>query len=662
MNGMTGRVIGNFRVVDKLGEGGMGTVYRAIDTMVEREVALKSLKAEIAAQPGILDRFRSEAVMLARLNHPAIAQLYTFFQDGNEFFMVMEYVAGHTLEHVIEQQRALPWPQALSFALQILEGIGHAHALGILHRDLKPANVIVTPSGRLKLMDFGIAQALGAARLTRDGRIVGTLEYLAPERIQGRPADVRSDLYSVGVVLYEMLTGRLPFEGDSEYDLLVAPVQKQAPTPRELGVELPAGVESAVMRALEKDPSRRYPDAASFAAALSALIPAGKHSVAAAGRAAMKPTRLAVEPAECHARPATPLLRRPPRKWLQVPALRKTAPIAAAVAVVAVTLTFLWPDRKAAPPRSPDTAASAAQPVFPADLQSPLAQPLVQAPAPAAPMIPFGPVESGSKTVPAKPAAPKSPAPVVTSEPAPAAPAPATVSPTLTAEARRAAVAALEGTDGPGGAEAGARPIRLGGLLAALRAGGAAITADVAGPIASRGVDFPLTTATEAALREAGATPELVRLIAASYMASRTEPKSGPAPSRGAQTLAEVRSMYVEKAAEGMDKYIKDEMRRQLGGLVRLVESAESADAIMRVTIEAQKGGAVSGAARVLGIKDRSLVRAVILEPGSNRELWRQDTGDRTPVIGAFRGDAPSAMAQRIVHDLKEDLANRKSR
>ena len=186
----------------------------------------------------------------------------------------------------------MPWQRALGLTRQILEGIGHAHELGILHRDLKPANIMLTPSGKPNLMDFGIAQALGGPRLTREGRLIGTLEYIAPERVQGKPADVRSDLYSVGVLLYEMLTGRLPFESDSDYELMQAQVQKQAPALGELGIEVPRGVEQALMKALEKDPERRYRDAAEFAAGLAALLPAGP-TAAAAVPPRLKETRLA---------------------------------------------------------------------------------------------------------------------------------------------------------------------------------------------------------------------------------------------------------------------------------------------------------------------------------------------------------------------------------
>jgi tRNA A-37 threonylcarbamoyl transferase component Bud32 len=271
-----GTVVGSYRILGKLGEGGMGTVYRAVDTMIHREVAVKALRPEIASQPDVMDRFRSEAVLLAKLNHPAIAQLYAFFNEGGQSYMVMEYVAGDTFERVIQQQGAMEWPRAFSLTLQILEGIGHAHAAGILHRDLKPANVMLTPAGRIKLMDFGIAQALGAARMTRQGRIIGTLEYLAPERIQGKPADTRSDLYSVGVMLFEMLSGRLPFQSDSEYELLQQQVQKAPPEFGSLGVRVPADVESAVRKALEKNPERRYAAAEEFSAALTELLTGGK--------------------------------------------------------------------------------------------------------------------------------------------------------------------------------------------------------------------------------------------------------------------------------------------------------------------------------------------------------------------------------------------------
>jgi len=638
MDAMTGRTVGNYRIVERLGEGGMGKVYRALDTMVEREVALKCLRPEIAAQPGILERFRREAVVLARLNHPAIAQLYTFFKEGEEFYMVMEYVAGETLERAILRHGPLPWPEALSYGVQILEGIGHAHALGILHRDLKPANVILTPAGKVKLTDFGIAQALGAARLTREGRVVGTLEYLSPERIQGKPADARSDLYSTGVILFEMLTARLPFESESEYELLLAQVQKQPPTPRTLGIDLPGPVEAAVMTAMEKKPEDRYPDAASFAAALSAVIPAETES-----RVELKPTRLVA---------ATPSRF---QRWF--PRKRRFA-LAGACAGLAMALVAvgLWRSNSGAPAPAPVTP-SAQTALPPPDLFAPPPQPATPLPPPTA--IRLNPVEfaPAPKAQTAQPKESMTPA-VARSEPQNIpAPKPA---PALTAEVRRSAVVALEQTDGPAAVEPGSGPIRLTGLLAALRIGGQAITGEIVGPIASRGVDFSLTAANEAALREAGATPELLRLITISYQVPKSaEPAArAQAAERRIRSISDIRSIYVDPAPQGLDGHIREELRKQLGGTLRVTESAGTADATMHVTVESPRGGMVSGAARMLRIKDRSVIRAVILERQSAQVLWQQGAGDRKPIVGAFRGESLQGMAERIVRELRQDLVS----
>jgi serine/threonine-protein kinase len=286
---MIPQTFGNYRLVEKLGEGGMGTVYLGVDVMLERKVAIKMLLPEIASQQDIVERFRAEAVTLARLNHPSIATLFNFFREGNQYFMVMEYVPGRTLETVIRETGALPVERAVAVMSKVLDGIEHAHELGVQHRDLKPANIMLLDSGGVKVMDFGIARLLGAARMTRSGRIVGTLEYLAPERVRGQEGDVRSDLYSMGIVLYEMLTGRLPFTSDSDYDLMRA--QLEAPPPRleTLGAHVPPTIEAAVMRALAKNPEERFPDAAEFRAALEGVSLPARAPVAQT----LKTTRLA---------------------------------------------------------------------------------------------------------------------------------------------------------------------------------------------------------------------------------------------------------------------------------------------------------------------------------------------------------------------------------
>lgn len=255
---MVGNIIGSYRIERKLGEGGMGAVYMGTDLMLEREVAIKALRADLASQPPVVERFRSEAVTLAKLNHPNIATLYSFFRQGDEFFMVLEYVRGVTLHQLITEQGALPPGQALGFFRQVLDGIQHAHAAGIIHRDIKPGNVMLTESGTLKVLDFGIARILGAARTTKAGHLVGTVEYMSPEQVRGQAVDARSDIYALGILLYEMLTGRVPFNAESEFELMKAQIEEPPPPPRELNAAIPPEVEAALLRALAKDPAARF--------------------------------------------------------------------------------------------------------------------------------------------------------------------------------------------------------------------------------------------------------------------------------------------------------------------------------------------------------------------------------------------------------------------
>jgi serine/threonine protein kinase len=266
---MIGQVVGNYKIVEKIGEGGMGAVFKGVDIMLEREVAVKMLRPELARDSGVVERFRSEAVTLAKLNHPNIATLYSFFRERDEFFMVLEYVRGDTIDGVLQRSGPMPADTAVPLFCQALDGIGHAHRAGIIHRDIKPANLMITHGDALvKVMDFGIARALGAARMTREGRIVGTIEYMAPEQIKGHETDTRTDVYALGMVLYEMVTGRLPFASDSEYELMRAQVERQPLPPRDLNADVPPAIESAIMRALAKVPDARFPTANEFRAML----------------------------------------------------------------------------------------------------------------------------------------------------------------------------------------------------------------------------------------------------------------------------------------------------------------------------------------------------------------------------------------------------------
>ncbi|MDT7543079.1 MAG: eukaryotic-like serine/threonine-protein kinase [Acidobacteriota bacterium] len=276
---MIGNVFGNYKVAAKIGEGGMGAVYKAVDLMLERDVAIKVLKPELADQPDVVERFRAEAVTLAKLNHPKIATLYSFFRDSGLYLMVMEFVPGQTLADLIAARGALDCGRAVQLFSQALEGIDYAHSLGVIHRDIKPANVMMTPAGVVKVMDFGIARVLGSARMTRAGHLIGTIEYMPPEQVRGQHTDARSDIYSSGIVLYEMLTGRVPFMNDSEYNLMRAQIEEPPPPPREFSADIPEAIERAILRALAKKPEDRFSTAGEFRTALLEAAPNAAPSV-----------------------------------------------------------------------------------------------------------------------------------------------------------------------------------------------------------------------------------------------------------------------------------------------------------------------------------------------------------------------------------------------
>jgi serine/threonine-protein kinase len=266
---MIGKTIQNYRIVAELGSGAMGAVYEAVDTFVERPVAIKVLRAELARQPELIERFRSEAISLARLNHPNIALLYNFFKEGDDYYMAMEFVRGQSLESMIQQSGKLDADMAGRIISQTLEGLAHAHSMGVLHRDIKPANILVTGDGRVKVTDFGIARVLGSSRMTRHGRIIGTLEYIAPERIRGDESDPRSDLYSAGVVLYEMLTGKLPFTGQTDFELIKAHLELEPPSIAALlGAPGLADWDAVVHKAMAKAVEYRFQTAQEFCQSL----------------------------------------------------------------------------------------------------------------------------------------------------------------------------------------------------------------------------------------------------------------------------------------------------------------------------------------------------------------------------------------------------------
>ena len=271
---MIGNVVGSYKIIEKIGEGGMGAVYKGIDEMLDREVAVKVLRPELASQPNVVERFRTEAKTLAKLNHTNIATVYNFIHQDDHYFMVMEFVRGETFDNMIRRNGPMPYEQAVAMFCYALEGLEHAHSLGIIHRDIKPANLMLTDTGIVKVMDFGIARVLGTSRMTKQGNIIGTIEYMSPEQVRGEETDARSDIYSAGILLYEMLTGRVPFESQSEFELMKAQIEDPPPPPRNFAY-VPEQAEQAIMHALAKKPEARFQSAAAFRQELFASMKGG---------------------------------------------------------------------------------------------------------------------------------------------------------------------------------------------------------------------------------------------------------------------------------------------------------------------------------------------------------------------------------------------------
>ena len=264
---MIGRSIGKYRILDRLGRGGMGTVYRAIDDTLQREVAIKVLNAGVT-EPETLKRFRVEAITLAKLHHPSIATLYELREEDGELMMVMEFVHGETLQRLADRMGPMPPDFAAQLCAQALDGLAHAHGAGIVHRDLKPGNIMVTGEGAVKVMDFGIARIAGSEHLTSDGLAMGTPAYMAPEQILGLETDSRSDIYAMGIVLYSLWTGQPPFHAETPIAIAHRQVT-DLPTPLNVvRPNLPTWCDAVLARALAKDPADRYQTAQQFKAAL----------------------------------------------------------------------------------------------------------------------------------------------------------------------------------------------------------------------------------------------------------------------------------------------------------------------------------------------------------------------------------------------------------
>ncbi|HVM11919.1 MAG TPA: Stk1 family PASTA domain-containing Ser/Thr kinase [Actinomycetota bacterium] len=267
-------VDGRYQIVARIAAGGMGEVFRARDPVLDRDVALKLLHATLAGDTAFIDRFRREARASAMLNHPNIVHVHDWGQAGDTYFMVMEFVRGPNLRTVLSQHGPLQPAQAVEVLQQVLAALEHAHAQGIVHRDVKPENILITTDGLVKVADFGLARALAESRVsTAPGTVTGTVQYLAPEQIQGEVADQRTDLYAAGIALYEVLTGRVPFTGETSVAIAYKHLQERVPAPSAANPMVPPSLDRAVLGATEPDRERRTPDARSMRAALAASLP-----------------------------------------------------------------------------------------------------------------------------------------------------------------------------------------------------------------------------------------------------------------------------------------------------------------------------------------------------------------------------------------------------
>jgi serine/threonine protein kinase len=284
---------GRYQIESLLGQGGMSAVYKAADPNLKRFVAIKLIHSHLSSDEQFIKRFEEEAAAIASLRHPNIVQVHDFNSDQGVHYMVLEFVPGETLHERLRrlaaQDRKLPIEEAIKFTLNICDALGYAHRRGIIHRDIKPANIMLDEYGQAILMDFGIVKILGATSHTASGAVLGTASYISPEVIRSEPADQRSDIYSLGITLYEMLSGQPPFRADTTMSLMMMHLNNPVPDPRSLRDDIPFALVNILLKALEKDRANRYQNVAELAADLKDALPLIGNDTTAASRPPVQP-------------------------------------------------------------------------------------------------------------------------------------------------------------------------------------------------------------------------------------------------------------------------------------------------------------------------------------------------------------------------------------
>ena len=250
-----------YEIIRSIGEGGMANVYLAQDTILDRKVAVKILRGDLAEDEKFVRRFQREAISASSLNDPNIVEVYDVGEDDGKYFIVMEYVQGLTLKQLIKKRGSLTLPEVVDIMLQLTSAVAHAHESYIIHRDIKPQNVIILEDGRVKIMDFGIAVALNAGEFTQTNSVMGTVYYIPPEQANGASATTKSDIYSLGILMYELVTGHVPFKGDNPVEVAIKHMNEEIPSICEYDPEMPQSIENIILRASAKNPKNRYDSA-----------------------------------------------------------------------------------------------------------------------------------------------------------------------------------------------------------------------------------------------------------------------------------------------------------------------------------------------------------------------------------------------------------------